>query len=58
MNSAKNYFIKDNASTFSFGVKGKFMKNKGWMPEDTKNYSITASEANCLSNFCCRCFLL
>lgn len=51
MNSAKNYFIKDNASTFSFGVKGKFMKNKGWMPEDTKNYSITASEANCLSNF-------
>ncbi len=26
MNSAKNYFIKDNASTFSFGVKGKFMK--------------------------------
>lgn len=47
MNSAKNYFIKDNASTFSFGVKGKFMKNKGWMPEDTKNYSITASEANC-----------
>ena len=27
------------------------MKNKGWMPEDTKNYSITASEANCLSNF-------
>ncbi|WP_455593172.1 TonB-dependent receptor [Bacteroides sp.] len=50
MNAAKNYFIKDYASTFSFGVKGKFMGNKGYVPQDTWNYSVNASEANSLSN--------
>ena len=50
MNANKNYFIKDYASTFSFGVKGKFMKNKGYVPENTLNYAVTASDANNLTN--------
>lgn len=50
MNAARNYFIKDNASTLSFGVKGKFMNNQGYVPDNTWNYSVTASDANNLSN--------
>ena len=49
-NANKNYFIKDNASTFSFGVKAKFMGNKGYMPSGSVNYSVTANGNSCLTN--------
>ena len=49
-NASKNYFIKDYASTFSFGAKAKFMNNSGEVPEGTNTYAYTASEANKLSN--------
>ena len=50
LNFSKNYFIKDFASTLSFGVKGKFMSNSGYTPDDTWTYSMSASEANNLTN--------
>lgn len=49
-NASKNYFLKDYASTLSFGVKGKFMNNNGYIPDDTWVYSVAASEANNLNN--------
>lgn len=49
-NVSKNYFIGDYASTLSFGVKGKFMHNKGEVPEGTETFSVTPSEANNLTN--------
>lgn len=49
-NASMNYFIKDYASTFSFGVKGKFMNNTGEVPLDTYTYSYKASDANNLTN--------
>lgn len=50
LNASKNYFIKDFASTLSFGAKGKFMSNSGYTPDDTWTYSMTASDANNLTN--------
>lgn len=50
LNFSKNYFIKDYASTLSFGAKGKFMSNLGYTPLDTYTYSMTASDANNLNN--------
>lgn len=50
LNVNKNYFIKSFASTFSAGAKGKFMSYYGSVPENTLNYSFTASDANSLSN--------
>lgn len=49
-NADKNYFIKDYASTLSFGFKGKFMDNTGETPDGTNTYSFTSSGANNLSN--------
>lgn len=49
-NISKNYYIKDYASTFSFGVKSKFMNNSGKVPIGTNTYSYNASEANNLRN--------
>lgn len=49
-NVSKNYFIKDYASTLSFGVKGKFMDNTGKVPEGTNTYSYSISDANSLTN--------
>ncbi|OJV83325.1 MAG: TonB-dependent receptor [Bacteroidia bacterium 44-10] len=49
-NASKNYFIKDYASTLSFGVKAKVMNNTGEVPLGTNTYSFTASDANNLSN--------
>jgi TonB-dependent receptor len=48
-NASKNYFIKDYASTLSFGVKGKFMHNSGGVPDGTDTYSVTANTANSLT---------
>lgn len=50
LNANKNYFIKGNASTFSFGAKGKFMGYNGKVPEGTNDYAITASDNNNLTN--------
>ena len=50
LNANKNYFINSNASTFSFGVKGKFMGYNGTVPDNTNNYAITASDNNNLTN--------
>jgi TonB-dependent receptor len=50
LNVSKNYFIKDYASTLSFGVKGKFMDNSGHVPDNTWTYSFNSSEANNLGN--------
>ncbi len=49
-NASKNYFIGKFASTFSFGAKGKFMDNSGYIPDGTWTYSVTANNANSLSN--------
>lgn len=49
-NASKNYFIKDYASTFSFGAKGKFMHNTGEVPVGTETLTITATPANNLTN--------
>lgn len=49
-NAAKNYFIKDYASTLSFGFKGKFMHNTGEVPNGTETFAVEASEANNLVN--------
>ncbi|MEN6454700.1 MAG: TonB-dependent receptor [Prolixibacteraceae bacterium] len=49
-NASKNYFIKEYASTLSFGAKGKFMDNKGYVPENTWTYSFNSSDANNLGN--------
>jgi len=49
-NASKNYFLKDYASTLSFGVKGKFMDTSGSMPKDSWTYAVSASDANKLSN--------
>ena len=49
-NASKNYFVKDYASTLSFGFKGKFMDNSGHIPDGTNTYAITASDANNLTN--------
>ncbi|MCI6550098.1 MAG: TonB-dependent receptor [Prevotella sp.] len=50
LNANKNYFIKDNASTLSFGVKGKFMGYNGYVPDGVNNYAFDASDANNLKN--------
>ena len=50
INASKNYFIKDFASTLSFGAKGKFMNNSGYTPDNTWTYSINPSSANNLTN--------
>lgn len=50
LNVNKNYFIKDFASTFSAGVKGKFMSYYGSVPSNTLNYSFESSDANSLAN--------
>ncbi len=51
-NVSKNYFINDYASTFSFGAKGKFMNNRGEVPQGTYTYDFLGSEstANSLSS--------
>ncbi len=50
MNASKKYFIGKNASSFSFGAKGKFMNNSGHVPEGVYTYAVTSSDANNLSN--------
>jgi len=50
VNASKNYSISRYASTFSFGVKGKFMNNSGHVPEGVYTYAVTSSDANNLSN--------
>ncbi len=50
VNASKNYFIGENASTLSFGVKGKFMNNSGHIPEGVYTYALTSSDANNLNN--------
>lgn len=50
MNASKNYFIGNNASILSFGIKGKYMNTYGNMPEDTYTYSFSSSDANNLTN--------
>ncbi len=40
LNASNNYFIGGNTSTLSFGVKGKFMTNDGYVPEGTLNYKV------------------
>ncbi len=49
LNSSKNYFINEYASTLSFGAKGKFMNNSGSRPDGVNSYSIDANDANSLS---------
>ena len=50
MNVSKNYFIDKYASTFSFGMKGKFMNNSGQIPEGVYTYAVNSSDANSLTN--------
>lgn len=50
-NAAYNYFIADKfASTFTFGAKGKFMYNTGYVPDYCNIYDVEASDANSLTN--------
>lgn len=42
INASKNYFIGENASTFSFGAKGKFMNSGRHKADDSDKFDITA----------------
>lgn len=46
LNASKNYFIGTNASTLSFGVKGKFMHSERYKAPDSEIFDVTAISKN------------